>query len=113
MSSDNSDSISEGLKTNKFISDLLLTTSERTLTRDLQYIWTLPINMSNTKSVTDTNNFVGYLGAFTMLENYEYEGVNLVQLFSWYNLLVYKNQYGQDSLTRIFENYMSRPGNVM
>jgi len=69
--------------------------------------------MSNTKSVTDVNNFVGYLGEFTNLENYDYNGHNIVKLFSWYNLLVYKNQYGQDSLTRIFENYMAKPGNVM
>lgn len=111
--SDSNNDVYDTIKNNKFIQDLLLTTTERTLTRDLQYIWTLPINMSNTSSTTDINNFVGYLGAFTVLENYDYQDMNIVKLFAWYNLLVYKNQYGQDSLTRIFENYMVKPNNVM
>lgn len=99
------------LARNKFISALQLSISDRTLTRDVSYAWTLPMNMSSINSITEMNNYVEYLTHFDELDKYTFNGTPVSELFFYYNMIVNKNRYGQTSLTRLFEHFVGEKQN--
>lgn len=91
-------------KNNSFIQDLGLREDRRT--KHLHYA--LPIQMmSIDKEVSTQNQYVKYLNDFNTLCKSSFAGNNLGDLFFLYNLISNKNGYGDQSLTRIFEDLIN------
>ena len=91
-------------KDNSFISDLL--PGEHRITG--KTIFTLPIPMMNIdKDENLGNRYTKYLQDFNAIATHTFAGIKIGDLFFIYNLLVNKNQFGQQSLTRIFEDLIN------
>lgn len=113
QSSDHNNS-KRALVSNRFLNSLQKTVSDKTLTRDISYVWALPIDMSNLQTNAEMNTFVEYLSYFNELDKYVYNNIPVSDLFFYYNLIVNKNRYGQTSLTKMFDSYVTdKPSSVM
>ena len=88
---------------NRFIKDLTLTTY-KDLRGDLGTLYKLPINMRQEKP-SEQVAFADYLDQFTQIKDQNIIGdYTMEDVFFIYNLLVNKNQFGEFSLTKIFDN---------
>lgn len=96
--------LKEKLPNNKFISLLTLGVKGDTIFYKLPFNMTQIDNNAKTKSLYEQA-----LADFNNLNNYEISelGINLVDLFYLYNLIVNKDKFGPTSLTRIFEDLVS------
>lgn len=89
---------------NNFIRDLLIQENSRTKI-DAE---ALPIPMMNIDRDESLNaRYTKYLQDFNAIANTSFAGVKIGDLFFLYNLLVNKNQFGQLSFTRIFEDLIN------
>ena len=88
---------------NRFIKDLTLTTY-KDLKGDLGTLYKLPINMRQEKE-SEQVAFADYLDQFTQIKDQNIiNDYTIEDIFFIYNLLVNKNQFGEFSLTKIFDN---------
>lgn len=100
--------LKEKLSNNKFIS--LLTFG----LKDGIPFYKLPFNMVQVDNTQKTRSlYEEALYAFNNLNNIKIEGIdmNIVDMFYLYNLIINKDKFGPNSLTRIFEDLISTAGN--
>ena len=100
--------LKEKLPNNKFIS--LLTFG---LKNGIPF-YKLPFNMVQVDNTQKTRSlYEEALYAFNNLNNIKVEGIdmNIVDMFYLYNLIINKDKFGPNSLTRIFEDLISTAGN--
>ena len=87
-------------KNNAFIQDLCLKSN-----REEKDVYSLPIDMMHIDSDEGSlDKYSKYLQAFNELSKDSFAGQNVGGLFFLYNLIAYKNSFGQQALTRIFED---------
>jgi hypothetical protein len=100
--------LKEKLPNNKFIS--LLTFG---LKNGIPF-YKLPFNMVQVDNTQKTRSlYEEALYAFNNLNNIKVEDIdmNIVDMFYLYNLIINKDKFGPNSLTRIFEDLISTAGN--
>lgn len=96
-------------KDNYFIKSLEYVSDENKVTKQIEHYYRLPINMMSIEDSVKTQSiYDGYLRAFDEIQFKTVDGIRIADLFFLYNLIVNKDGYGQDSLTRIFENLVSQ-----
>ena len=89
---------------NSFIRDLLMQENNRTKVN----AEALPITMMNIDRDEGLSaRYTKYLQDFNAIANISFAGVKIGDLFFLYNLIVNKNQFGQLSFTRIFEDLIN------
>ena len=89
---------------NSFIRDLLMQENNRTKVN----AEALPIPMMNIDRDEGLSaRYTKYLQDFNAIANISFAGVKIGDLFFLYNLIVNKNQFGQLSFTRIFEDLIN------
>lgn len=93
-------------KENALIRDLILISSNKSITRDEFPIYTLPINMTNLKSTNDQMKYASYENGMQELRSVKYNGIPVVDLFYIYNLMQYDNKGGQNSFTKLFDYFI-------
>ena len=91
--------IREILRKNAFISSLM-----RGNDRDVP-LWKMDINVSSDSAYTRIQ-LSEYSKGLKQLQNYNIGDMPLSDWFALYNLIVNKNQYGSDRLTKIFDNFI-------
>ena len=96
-------------KDNFFIKSLEYVSDKNKITKRVEHYYRLPINMMTIEDSVKTQAiYDGYLRAFDDIQYKTKDGIRIADLFFLYNLIVNKDGYGQDSLTRIFENLVSQ-----
>lgn len=89
---------------NAFIRDLSLVENSKLKT----FTFGLPLSMMNIDSdESSLARYNQYLAAFNSIAKDSIAGNNIGDLFFLYNLIVNKNSYGNQSLTRIFEDLVN------
>ena len=89
---------------NSFIRDLLIQENDRTGVKGIA----LPIPMMNIdRDESLSARYTKYLHDFNAISNTSLAGIKIGDLFFLYNLIVNKNQFGQQSFTRIFEDLIN------
>lgn len=100
--------LKEKLPNNKFIQQLIFGVKNDTP------FYKLPFNMVQIDNTAKTKlTYEETLRDFNKLNNIKIDGIdmNLVDVFYLYNLIVNKDKFGPNSLTRIFEDVLASPGN--
>ena len=96
-------------KDNFFVKSLEYVSDKNKITKRVEHYYRLPINMMTIEDSVKTQAiYDGYLRAFDDIQHKTKDGIRIADLFFLYNLIVNKDGYGQDSLTRIFENLVSQ-----
>jgi hypothetical protein len=73
-------------------------------TRNKTDVITLPISlMEAQKDVSSSTQYANYLQAFNAIANENFAGNKIGDLFFLYNLVTFKNGFGRNSLTKMFE----------
>ena len=89
---------------NSFIRDLLIQENDKTGVKGIA----LPIPMMNIdRDESLSARYTKYLRDFNAISNTSIVGIKIGDLFFLYNLIVNKNQFGQQSFTRIFEDLIN------
>lgn len=105
--------LKENLPNNTFISKLTFGLKLNDQGEKIPF-YRLPFNMVQVDNTQKTRLiYEDCLSSFNDLKNIQLEGINynLVNLFYLYNLIVNRDRFGPTSLTRIFEDLISAPGN--
>ena len=98
------------LVNNAFLNGLIITDNTSKLDGS-NYIYYRPsINM-----VTTVNNpeFDKQVSAFGEIENVEFRGIKLSDLFFIYNLITHKGRKGQDSILKVLQGSVFNPGSLI
>lgn len=96
--------------TNKFIQALTSTYFKRGQFGDFNFLYKLPIDLGSLEVESNQIAFSNYLKAFDEIKHtrpLSYSNLSMGDLFFLYNLLVNKNGFGDNTLTKIFENSLS------
>ena len=107
--------LKEKLPNNKFVKNLVLglkTVDSKNHIKEPFY--KMPFNMTQVDNTERTKLvYEEVLKDFTSLNGLKVDGIdmNLVDLFYLYNLIVNRDKFGPNSMTRIFEEVLNTPGN--
>lgn len=97
------------LVNNNFLNNLIITDKPSPLTGEIYTYYRPSLNMMNTK---DNPEFDKISSAFSSIENVEFRGIKLSDLFFIYNLIINKGRRGQDSLTKILQSSVFNPNSL-
>lgn len=89
---------------NRFIEALVPNKFSRTISRNAEVVYTLPINMIP-RSVSEIDALSRFKREFNKLHGVPaYNGIPVIDLFFYYNLICFNNSSSQISLANIFED---------
>lgn len=96
----------DDLKDNAFLNALTVTSEN--LKSGIKSYLKLPVPMMDIeKSVELEAAYNSYINAFDEISTIDFGGMKLGDIFYLYNLIVNKDSFGQNSLTRLFENLVN------
>lgn len=96
----------DDLKDNAFLNALTVTSEN--LKSGIKSYLKLPVPMMDIeKSVELEAAYNSYINAFDGISTIDFGGMKLGDIFYLYNLIVNKDSFGQNSLTRLFENLVN------
>ena len=107
--------LKEKLPNNKFVKNLVLgLKTVDSKNRIKEPFYKMPFNMTQVDNTERTKLvYEEVLKDFASLNGLKVDGIdmNLVDLFYLYNLIVNRDKFGPNSMTRIFEEVLNTPGN--
>ena len=89
---------------NKFVQDLAPIESNKTVSRNTIYYYSIPtINLSPRES-SDINIFQDYVSEFQKLGSIMVDGMSVVDLFAYYNIIAQRRNLGETTFTKLVDS---------
>lgn len=98
------------LVNNAFLNGLIITDNTSKLDNAIYTYYRPSINMVTT---VDNPEFDKQVSAFGEIENVEFRGIKLSDLFFIYNLITHKGRKGQDSILKVLQGAVFNPGSLI